>query len=152
LVQHGTSRRPSQGDAQAFLTQEEMREGMSAAAAVVTHAGPGTITLCRSLGKVPIVVPRDPALGEHVDDHQVLFARRLAAKGLVRLARSQDELAALLDLALQEGPETVTATEDGVQDAVRRFGELTDDLLLSPRVRWWRRRRTALSGRGARGR
>lgn len=46
---------------------------------VITHGGPGSIMLPLSVGKVPIVVPRQAHHGEHVDDHQVAFARRLAS-------------------------------------------------------------------------
>ena len=35
-------------------------------AAVVCHGGPGTIMLCVSLGKRPIVIPRMATRGEHV--------------------------------------------------------------------------------------
>lgn len=50
------------------------------ASAIVTHGGPGSITLALTAGRRPIVVPRDPAFGEHVDDHQVRFARWLATR------------------------------------------------------------------------
>jgi UDP-N-acetylglucosamine transferase subunit ALG13 len=33
-------------------------------------------------GRSPIVVPRQPAHGEHVDDHQTQIAGQLAARGL----------------------------------------------------------------------
>ncbi len=44
---------------------------------VVTHAGPATIDRVLAQGRVPIVVPRQAGLGEHVDDHQVWFAASL---------------------------------------------------------------------------
>ena len=31
-------------------------------------------------GKIPVVVPRDPEFNEHVDNHQILFTRRLEEK------------------------------------------------------------------------
>jgi UDP-N-acetylglucosamine transferase subunit ALG13 len=47
---------------------------------VICHGGPGTILQVLAAGKVPRVVPRDPSLGEHVDDHQVRFVRWLAER------------------------------------------------------------------------
>ena len=44
---------------------------------VVTHGGPCCYIEVVNLGKVPIVVPRLHALGEHVDDHQLEIGREL---------------------------------------------------------------------------
>lgn len=46
--------------------------------AVVCHAGPATLAIVRLAGKVPVVVPRSRTQGEHVDDHQEFYGRRLA--------------------------------------------------------------------------
>ena len=69
---------------------------MDAASAVVCHGGPGTIALARRCGHVPIVVPRDPALGEHVDDHQMRYTAVLARSGAIEIATSAAELGRLL--------------------------------------------------------
>jgi UDP-N-acetylglucosamine transferase subunit ALG13 len=61
-----------------MMTPEELVEAISQAGVVVTHGGPATIALARAHGKVPLVVPRLKAEGEHVDDHQVWYARKLA--------------------------------------------------------------------------
>jgi UDP-N-acetylglucosamine transferase subunit ALG13 len=141
LVQHGTSRAPSLGEARDYLSQEEMHDAMAEAAAIVTHGGPGTIALSRSLGKLPIVVARDPALGEHVDDHQILFTQRMATLRQIQQARSEAELVSLLDRALREGPQAVAEGGDGVPAAVTRFGELVDGLFTdgAKRTRGWLR-------------
>jgi len=44
---------------------------------VVTHAGPTTVLEALEQGKVPIIVPRLRQFREHVDDHQLKFARLL---------------------------------------------------------------------------
>ena len=55
------------------------------------------------MGAVPIVVPRQHRLGEHVDDHQVAFSRRLAADGGgIHLAETEAELHRLLDRVAAE--------------------------------------------------
>jgi UDP-N-acetylglucosamine transferase subunit ALG13 len=70
------------------------------AAVVVSEAEPGTITQARAFGHVPVVVARDPALGERADDEQILLSRRLAAAGLVWLAESEAGLGRAITAAL----------------------------------------------------
>ncbi|MCG8430062.1 MAG: hypothetical protein MJA29_02670 [Candidatus Omnitrophica bacterium] len=60
----------------------------------ITHGGPGSIFLGLRSGKIPIVVPRYRSLGEHVDDHQVHFARYLESVNRVLAVYEIDKLAA----------------------------------------------------------
>lgn len=46
---------------------------------VVLHGGPSTLAEVMDAGVLPVVVPRDPALGEHVDAHQLRTAAQLPA-------------------------------------------------------------------------
>jgi UDP-N-acetylglucosamine transferase subunit ALG13 len=75
-----------------FMPCDVLAGYMRAADAIVTHAGTGSIQMARASGKRPIVVPRRAELGEHVDDHQVPFARRLAAAGLITLVENEKDL------------------------------------------------------------
>jgi UDP-N-acetylglucosamine transferase subunit ALG13 len=146
LMQTGTSAPPTGGvrgtpggcpggsgavEWRAYLEFDALQAAMSAAAAVVCHGGPGTILGARQGGAVPIVVPRRHRLGEHVDDHQVAFSRRLAADGGgIHLAETEADLHRLLDrvavepAAFRSGPE-VSATAM----AVREFGRLVGGLV-----------------------
>jgi beta-1,4-N-acetylglucosaminyltransferase len=67
---------------------------------VVSHAGIGTVALCLQHGRRPFLVPRRRSLGEAADDHQLGFARRLAADGLAIAVEDVDEL----DAALAKAP------------------------------------------------
>jgi UDP-N-acetylglucosamine transferase subunit ALG13 len=133
LMQTGTSAQP--GDAsgahwQAYLEFEALQAAMRDAAAVVCHGGPGTILGARHMGAVPIVVPRQHRLGEHVDDHQVAFSRRLAAEGSVFLAETEADLHGLLDRVAAEPAAFRALLEDrGTATAVRAFERLVDDLV-----------------------
>lgn len=60
-----------------------LSEAMADAAVVVCHGGPGTILEAWQAATPTIVVPRDPARGEHVDDHQLLFAGLLGGRATV---------------------------------------------------------------------
>lgn len=103
VVQYGSARgEHGRGRWVDFLAWEEMVELMTAARAVVAHAGMGSILLARRCGKLPIVVARRGELGEAVDDHQDPIARRLAREGMVLLADGEEELKAALALPAGE--------------------------------------------------
>lgn len=69
--------------AEAMIPFDRLQELMAEARIVVTHGGPASIMQAFAHGKVPVVVPRQSAFGEHVDDHQVRFARKMADRVLV---------------------------------------------------------------------
>jgi UDP-N-acetylglucosamine transferase subunit ALG13 len=132
LMQTGTSAAPAAPAArwQAYLEFEALQAAMRDAAAVVCHGGPGTILGARHMGAMPIVVPRQHRLGEHVDDHQVAFARRLAAEGSVYLAEAEADLHRLLDrVAAEPAAFRAPAEQRGTATAVRAFERLVDDLV-----------------------
>lgn len=79
-----------------FLEFDELVAEVRRARVVVTHAGAGSVMTALAHGKRPVVMPRLHRLGEAVDDHQVPFARRLAAAGLVTLVEDPELLAETL--------------------------------------------------------
>jgi UDP-N-acetylglucosamine transferase subunit ALG13 len=132
LIQTGTSAPPSSdaADWQPYLEFDALQAALRNAAAVVCHGGPGTILGARHLGAVPIVVPRRQQLGEHVDDHQVAFSRRLAAEGSVFLAEDEAGLRRLLErVAAEPAAFRAPAEQRGTAAAVRAFERLVDDLV-----------------------
>lgn len=143
VIQGGTSRPSRLAEFHDYLRYHDMQAAMRDAAAVVCHGGPGTIMEARALAQVPIVVPRQSRLGEHVDDHQVAFARRLASVGEIHLPWTESDLHELLDLVLVEPSAFRSRSTVGgdASTAIRRFGELVDSLVDSPERAGWRRRR-----------
>lgn len=129
FVQYGTSTPPTIARSRDYLPHKDMQAVISRSTAVVCHGGPSTIMEMRYKGLVPIVAPRNSALGEHVDDHQIRFARRIAPLGTIRLVETRDDLFGLLDLALAS-PEKFRATNDDTEIAasVHKFEELVEDL------------------------
>ena len=130
VVQHGTSVPPKRAEGVAYLDHGALNSLLDEASVVVCHGGPTTITESRRHGRRPIVVPRDPALGEHVDDHQQRFCARMEAKGLISVARDEATFRALVNRALA-APEdfAVPAYGGDVAESVARFGGLVADLL-----------------------
>jgi UDP-N-acetylglucosamine transferase subunit ALG13 len=76
---------PTRCTAEAMMPFQAVQQAMRDARVVVTHGGPASIMQALSHGKVPIVVPRQSAFGEHVDDHQVRFSAKIADRVLVVL-------------------------------------------------------------------
>jgi len=134
LVQHGHSAAPEVAAGTRFLPGEELGSHMREARVVVTHGGPGTIVQARDAGHLPVVVARDPELDEHVDDHQLLFVRRLEEAGRIRACSSPQQLSALIDKALTS-PEDFRvrpSSGDGPERAALRAGQLIDLLTDAP--------------------
>jgi UDP-N-acetylglucosamine transferase subunit ALG13 len=130
VCQCGTSAPPRSASNQAFMTYEAFTAALASASLVVCHGGPSTIFQARASGRLPIVVPRRRAFGEHVDDHQVVFARRLAAQDTIRLADERDDLHTLLDEGMADPARfRVDSQPVSVAPAVARFAALADALL-----------------------
>lgn len=58
-----------------LISYDEMVKNVEEARIVITHGGPASFIMPLQIGKVPIVVPRQFQFGEHVNDHQLEFAR-----------------------------------------------------------------------------
>jgi UDP-N-acetylglucosamine transferase subunit ALG13 len=137
FVQYGTSTPPKIARSRDYLAHKDMQAVIARSTAVVTHGGPSTIMEMRYKGIIPIVAPRNSALGEHVDDHQIRFARRIAQLGTIRLVESREDLFSLLDMAVRS-PEEFRATNDDTEIAasVHKFEELVEGLMKrAPRTR-----------------
>ena len=94
IVQHGhTPFRDGACRPMPFLGMNEFIEHIHEADLLIMHAGAGSIMHAVEAGKVPVVMPRRAAFGEHVNDHQVEFAQALAETGKVIVADTPDDLA-----------------------------------------------------------
>lgn len=60
-----------------FLPYDEMLRYVNEARTVITHGGPSSFIMPLQVGKIPIVVPRQKQFGEHVNNHQVDFAKQV---------------------------------------------------------------------------
>ena len=130
LVQSGASTPVDGLDCRPFLDVDELDAAVGRAAAVVCHGGPGTIMQARQAGRLPIVVPRRPDLGEHVDGHQLRFAAWMADRDQIVVAATDAELHALLDKALSDPASfRLPGGTGGAFEASARFGQLVDELV-----------------------
>lgn len=77
---------------------------------VVCHGGTGSLITALREGCRVISMPRRFDLGEHYDNHQVEISEAFAARGLISVAHTVEELAAALEAARSRPP--VMATSD----------------------------------------
>ena len=63
-----------------LIPYQQMEQYVRDAHIVITHGGPASFIMPLQMGKIPIVVPRQQQFGEHVNDHQVEFARNVAER------------------------------------------------------------------------
>lgn len=101
IVQHGPSPvRPRGAACVDFIPFDELVEHVRRARLVITHAGVGSIMVCLANGTRPVVMARQHAHGEAVDDHQVGLARRMEEAGLVTVV---DTAAAIAEVTGADG-------------------------------------------------
>ena len=75
-----------------FFEFAQMKKFIQEAEIVVSHAGIGSTLLCLNLEKIPILFPRRLDFGEHLDNHQVEFAKKIEAVGKVLVAYDEKDL------------------------------------------------------------
>lgn len=78
IVQKGyTEYEPNYCESYKLIGYEEMQKYIAKARIVITHGGPASFLAPISIGKVPIVVPRKKEFNEHVNNHQLEFAKQV---------------------------------------------------------------------------
>ena len=65
---------------QKLYPYQEMTRLVQEARIVITHGGPSSFIMPLQIGKIPVVVPRQKQYDEHVNDHQLAFAKALAER------------------------------------------------------------------------
>ena len=84
-------------DAHPQVNATELEAAMHRSDLVIAHAGTGTALTAFEAGKCPLLIPRRQEFNEHVDDHQVITARALAARGLAVYSEVEDIVLDLLE-------------------------------------------------------
>lgn len=130
VIQYGTADKPKFAFGEELIPHENLLQLFSRAALVVCHGGPSTVMDVRMAGKLPVVVPRDPTHGEHVDGHQISFGRHIAAHELGETVADKEALFAHVDLAIVKPERYLVKTENsGATAGVVAFGQHLDELL-----------------------
>jgi UDP-N-acetylglucosamine transferase subunit ALG13 len=124
-------------ETQPYFAHGELLARIAAADLVLSHASPGTVFDALAGESQPLVVPRRCEYGEHVNDHQFRFARRLADLDLAWTADDADIAAAAIQRAAAEEVElrrarvraAYASSVERTSRFVERFGGAVDALL-----------------------
>lgn len=135
VIQHGTTAPPRTAQGHSFLAHDKMASLMAEAKVVVCHGGPGLIMEAREAGHLPLCLPRNPALGEHVDGHQQRFAVVVNDGGVVRTVATATEFQAELDKALitTASPGAALAGSSERAQARASLAAELDSLMIEPK-------------------
>lgn len=77
------------------LSKIEMQKSIEEASFVIAHAGQGSTRMLAKMGASFVLLPRLKCHGEHIDDHQLLFAQAVETFGV----RYCTEFSSLADYA-----------------------------------------------------
>lgn len=128
VIQYGASVKPTFASGVDYLNHGQLLSWIDRAAVVITHGGPASIIQVRERHGRPIVVPRDPERGEHVDRHQLDFAGMLARMDAISLASSAEDLDRLVGEHLAHPP-TPLSSLSGAPVGVAGFSRHVNPLL-----------------------
>jgi UDP-N-acetylglucosamine transferase subunit ALG13 len=127
LVQHGHTPFHTAGcEQRAFIAPGEYTHQMRNAQVLILHAGAGSVLHAIGAGRIPVVMPRLQRHGEHVNDHQLAFARQLAKMGRVELAEEVAHLETAVARARERAAGAVSAVSGNnalIEDLRRVFAE-----------------------------
>ena len=112
-----------------MFANEEMQEYSEKARIVITHGGPGSIMLPFQLGKVPVVVPRNPEFEEHVDRHQILFTQKLVSFNKVLGVYDIDDLGDIITNYDEYAEKCNVNSESTLKNFVTAFEKEVEELV-----------------------
>lgn len=94
IIQKGyTDYEPQNCESYKLIGYDEMQKYISDARIVITHGGPASFIAPLSIGKIPVVVPRKKEFDEHVNNHQLEFAKEVEKRmGNIIVVESYEEL------------------------------------------------------------
>jgi len=102
VLQHGHTPSPAcEGCiSRRFVEMEDFAQLVAHSELLILHAGAGSVIHAIKAGKAPIVMPRRAKYGEHVDDHQLEFARAMAEAGKVVMVEEPEDLMGAVEVAM----------------------------------------------------
>ncbi|MBY8978140.1 glycosyltransferase family 28 protein [Rhodobacteraceae bacterium NNCM2] len=102
--------RPTNFEWTARLSPSDFEARFTAASAVVSHAGTGTIISALTRGKPILIMPRRASLGEHRNEHQLATVERFGQRSGIWVAGDHAELAPALSRMLSAPPAAAALT------------------------------------------
>ncbi len=113
-----------------LIPHKELSQHVKDARIIITHGGPASFIAPLQLGKIPIVFPRQKQYGEHVNDHQLDFARAVVTRQKnILMAEDLDSLGELIrnyDAIVSTMDATMTSNNARFNE---EFSRIADELL-----------------------
>jgi len=126
VIQRGYSRYlPTNARHFDFVSMQSAAEYLRRSKLVVSHAGIGTIILCKEYGVPILIFPRRKGYGEHMNDHQMEIAQALAEKEgeNIYVAYQENELEEKILNILKQGSRSHPFENDGRIHLIRTLKE-----------------------------
>ena len=101
-----------------LIPYQQMIKNVADARIVITHGGPASFIMPLQIQKIPIVVPRQHQFKEHVNNHQVEFARNVAKK--MRIIIPVEDINKLGEVIINYD-EIVSGMRHGISSNNKRF-------------------------------
>lgn len=112
---------------QKLFPYQEMLKLVNDARIVITHGGPSSFIMPLQIGKTPIVVPRRHEFNEHVNNHQVLFAKAVAKRmGTIIVVDDISELANTIknyDIIIGDMKKVVKSNNENFNERLEKIVE-----------------------------
>lgn len=81
IIQKGyTEYEPQHCESYKLIDYDKLQQYLTEARIIITHGGPASFIAPLSIGKTPIVVPRQKEFNEHVNNHQVEFVKQVVER------------------------------------------------------------------------
>ena len=113
-----------------LIPYHQMVKNVADARIVITHGGPASFIMPLQIGKIPIVVPRQKQFEEHVNDHQLEFARNVAER--MGTIISVEDIETLGNI-ITNYDQVVSGMEHGISSNNAKFneelGQIVDELI-----------------------
>jgi UDP-N-acetylglucosamine transferase subunit ALG13 len=130
LIQKGySSYRPQSARYFDFVPIQTAIEYIRKSKLVISHAGIGTIILCKEYGTPLIILPRKKKYGEHGTDHQVEIAKAIEERKDDRMfiVYEEDRLEAKIAEVLARNQEPVPNANVGRANLIRTIQAFIED-------------------------
>jgi UDP-N-acetylglucosamine transferase subunit ALG13 len=129
VIQKGYSTcHPKNARAFDFVPMDDSIEYIKKASVVISHAGIGTIILCKEYGIPLIIFPRRKRYGEHSNDHQMEIARAIEERkdDHIYIVYEEDRLEAKIAEFLAKGQKSVPGANLGKGNIIRTIKEFIE--------------------------
>lgn len=108
---------------------QKMQQLVRDARIVITHGGPSSFFMPLTMGKIPVVFPRQERFSEHVNDHQLRFCRQLKQRGGgILLAEDEQQLKDILENYDTLVASMNTGSASNNERFNQNFGAIVDEL------------------------